>query len=167
MHPFVLVGGWARSGKTTLSMALAAELGLACLAKDEVEEALMDALGAPMDVPASRDLGVAAVHAVLRLARGCRGAVIDSTWYPYTLPFVLALPGPCVEVRCRVPVEVARERYEARQRDARHLDGQRSHDEPWGSPIEPLGVGPLVEVDTSRPVDAAALSATIRGLVGL
>jgi len=123
VHPFVLVGGWAGSGKTTLSMALAAELGLACLAKDEVEEALMDALGAPINVPASRDLGVAAVHAVLRLARGCR--------------------------------------------DARHLDGQRSHDEPWGSPIEPLGVGPLVEVDTSRPVDAAALSATIRGLVGL
>ena len=126
MHPFVLVGGWAGSGNTTLSMALAAELGLACLAKDEGREALMVALGAPgapMDVPASRDLGAAAGHAVLRLARGCR--------------------------------------------DARHLDGQRSHDELWGSPIDPLGVGPLVEGDTSRPVDAAALSATIRGLVGL
>jgi predicted kinase len=66
---FVLVGGWPASGKSTLAAALALELGLPYLSKDEVKEALMDALGPPRDVAASRRLGVAAVHAVLRTAR--------------------------------------------------------------------------------------------------
>ncbi len=116
MTGYVLVGCWPAAGKTTVATALAARLGLPYLAKDEVKEALTDALGAPSTVAASRALGVAAVHAVLRTARGCPGAVIDSTWYPYSLPLVRALAGPFVEVRCRVPVELARERYRGRAR---------------------------------------------------
>ena len=101
MRAFVLVGGWPASGKTTLARALAAELDLAYLSKDEVKEALMDRLGAPAGVEESQRLGTAAVAAVLRAARGCPGAVIDSTWFPYTLPLVRELPPPLVEVRCR------------------------------------------------------------------
>ncbi len=41
---FVLVAGWPASGKSTLARALAAELGLPLLAKDEIKEALMDGL---------------------------------------------------------------------------------------------------------------------------
>jgi predicted kinase len=159
---YVLVGGWPGSGKTTLARALALELGVACLSKDEVKEALMDALGAPATVEESRTLGVAAVHAVLRAARGCPGAVIDSTWYPYTGPLLRALTGPFVEVRCRLPVDVARQRYRSRVRDDRHLDRSRNPDELWGREIAPLGVGPLVPVDTSRPVRIADVAVTIR-----
>jgi hypothetical protein len=36
---FVLVAGWPGSGKSTLAAALAAELGLPLLAKDEIKEA--------------------------------------------------------------------------------------------------------------------------------
>lgn len=39
----------------------------------------MDAWGTPPDVDASRQLGRMAVIAVLGAARGCRGAMIDST----------------------------------------------------------------------------------------
>ena len=49
--PFVLVGGWPASGKTTLARALATELGTAYLSKDEVKEALMDHVGAPAGWP--------------------------------------------------------------------------------------------------------------------
>lgn len=164
MTGFVLVGGWPGSGKTTLSRALAAELGVAYLAKDEVKEALMDALGAPGDVAESQRLGAAAVRAVLRVALGCPGAVIDSTWFPYAEPLVRALPGPCVEIRCRVPVEVARQRYADRVRDPRHLDTQRTEAELWGEEVAPLGVGPLVTVDTTGPVDVPALAAEVRRL---
>ncbi len=160
---FVLVGGWPASGKSTLARALAAELGLALLAKDEVKEAPMDQLGAPATVEESRRLGAAAVAAVLRVAQGCPGAVIDSTWYPYSRDPVLRLPGPFVEIRCKISRNLARERYRRRVRDARHLDHSRTKEELWGAEVAPLGVGPLLEVDTSGPVDVTALAGRIHG----
>jgi predicted kinase len=162
MKGYVLVGGWPASGKTTLARALAQELGTACLCKDDVKEALMDVLGGPGDVAESRRLGVAAVTAVLRMAQGCPSAVIDSTWFDYSLPLVRTLAGPFAEVRCRVPVDIARRRYRDRVRDPRHLDGARSQDELWGTEVAALGVGPLIEVDTSRRVDVRGLSRTVR-----
>ena len=162
MRGYVLVGGWPASGKTTLSRALARELDIAYLSKDEVKEALMDVLGEPPSVPESQRLGRAAVAAVLRAARGCPAAVIDSTWYPYVAPQVDSLVGPFVEVRCQVDLELARQRYRSRQRDGRHLDDQRTEDELWGEPVRPLGVGPLVVVDTTGPVDVPAVASRVR-----
>jgi predicted kinase len=162
MKGFVLVGGWPGSGKTTLSRGLASSLGVPYLSKDAVKESLMDALGAPASVEESRALGRAAVFAILRAAQGCQAAVIDSTWYSYSEPLVRALPGPVVEVRCRVPLEVARERYRTRLRDERHLDQLRTEAELWGSDVAPLGVGPLVEVTTNGPLDIAELATSLR-----
>ena len=163
---FVLVGGWPGSGKSTLATALAQELGLPLCAKDTVKVSLMDALGSPGDVAESRALGRAAVVALLATARELPGAVLDSTWYDYTHPLVDRLPGPKVEVRCRVPPSVARARYQQRVRDPRHRDDQRSVGELWGRPATPLGVGPLVEVDTSGRVDVPAIAAAIRAAAG-
>jgi predicted kinase len=159
---FVLVGGWPGSGKTTLSRALARELGLAYLGKDEAKEALMDGLGAPSSVEESQRLGRAAVHCLLRVAQGCPGAVIDSTWFAYSVPLVQRLPGPLVEVRCHLEPDVARRRYRSRRRDERHLDDQRTQRELWGQPALPLGVGPLVDVDTTSKVDVPEVAARIR-----
>lgn len=161
---FVLVGGWPASGKSTLSAAISKELGLIHLSKDEVKESIMDAWGAPETVEESRRIGVAAVHAILRVARNCPGAIIDSTWYDYTRPLVERLPGRCVEVRCMTDLATVRSRYTARARDGRHLDGLRVESELWARPVAPLGVGPLIEVDTTRPVDAAALAERIRSV---
>lgn len=160
----MLVGGWPGSGKSTLAAGLAAELGLPLLVKDEIKEALADALGAPADVPASQRLGRAAVLALLRVAARCPGAVLDSTWFDRTRPLVAALPGRLVEVRTVLPRELARQRYRDRAagRHPGHLDRQRTEAELWATPVAPLGVGPLVEVDTTGPVDVPALAARIR-----
>jgi predicted kinase len=160
---FVLVGGWPGSGKSAVARVLADELRLPLLAKDEIKEALAAALGRPETVPQSRRLGRAAVIVMLRVARRCPGAVMDSTWFDYTRPLLAALPGRLVEVRCTVPREVARARYHGRAagRHPGHLDAARSEDELWGHPSEPLGVGPLIEVDTSGRVDVPDLARRI------
>jgi predicted kinase len=162
---FVLVAGWPGSGKSTLAAALAPELGLPLLAKDEIKEALME--GRPDTVDASQRLGKAAVLAMLRVARTCPGAVLDSTWFDYALPLARVLPGQLIEVRCTVSLELARARYRARtgRRHAGHLDAARSDQELWGEPARPLGLGPCVEVDTSGPVDLAGLTATMARLL--
>jgi predicted kinase len=165
MVGFVLVGGWPAAGKTTLARALASELNVAYLSKDEVKEALMDALGAPSSVVESRDLGRAAVAATLRAATGCRAAVIDSSWYPSSLPLVRAVTGPFVEIRCRVPMEIVRERYHERVRDERHLDHLRTEDELWGREVAPLGVGPVLEVATDGPVNISEVVDEVRSLL--
>lgn len=121
-------------------------------------------LGRPGTVAESQRLGRAAVLAMLRVAGRCPAAVLDSTWFGYTRPLVAALPGRVVELRTVVPVEVARSRYAARAatRHPGHLDTDRSADELWGEPVPPLGAGPLIEVDTTGPVDIPALAARIR-----
>ncbi|HEY9241563.1 MAG TPA: AAA family ATPase [Streptosporangiaceae bacterium] len=163
---FVLVAGWPAAGKSTLARALAAELGLPLLAKDEIKEALMDGLGYPPTVAESHRLGRAAVLAMLRVAQRCPGAVLDSTWFEYADPLVRQLPGRCVEVICTVPVQVARARYQARagQRHAGHLDGDRTGAELWGSPPRSPRAGPVLAVDTSGPVDISELAATLTRL---
>jgi predicted kinase len=162
MLGFVLVGGWPASGKTTLARAVASELQFAYLSKDEVKEALMDVLGAPSTVEASRHLGRAAVAATLGAARGCRPAIIDSTWFPASVPLVRQLEGPFVEIRCRAPIDVVRARYQDRVRDNRHLDHLRTEEELWGREVPPLGVGPLLKIDTARPVDIAEVAEQVR-----
>lgn len=160
---FVLVGGWPASGASTLARALATELELPLLVKDEIKEALADVLGRPATVADSQRLGRAAVRAMLRVASRAPAAVMDSTWFASTRGMVETLPGRLVEVRCIVPVEVARARFleRAHTRHPAHLDLARSTEELWGEPVRPLGVGPLVEVDTSGPVDVRAVAAQV------
>ncbi len=166
---FVLVAGPPGSGKSSLAVPLAGALGLPLLAKDEIKEALMSELGRPGTVEDSRRFGRAAVMAMLQVARSAPGAVLDSTFYPYTVPHLTALEGTLVEVRCRCPREVAEQRYQARSatRHAGHLDAQRPPEELWNEHhLRPLGLGPLIEVDTSRPVDVEPLARRIRALAG-
>jgi adenylate kinase family enzyme len=159
---FVLVAGPPGAGKTTLAEPLAVELCLPLIAKDPIKEALMVAFGTPRSVEESRMVGGAAVKALLAVAATSRGAVLESTFYPETVSALRALSGRFVEVRCSVPREVALARYRARRRHAGHFEAARTDEELW-SPglIEPLGLGPVIVVDTTTPVDVTALAAQV------
>ena len=163
-----MVSGPPGSGKSTLSRPIADELRLPLIAKDAIKEALMDVLGYPASVEESRTLGRAAVVAMLNVAASSQdGAVLDSTFFPYAFAQLTALPGSLVEVHCSCPRAVAVARYTARSatRHAGHLDSDRQPAELWNDEnTRPTGIAPAIVVDTTTPVDIAAVVRQINEL---
>jgi hypothetical protein len=164
---FVVVSGPPASGKSTLAPAVAHELRLPLIAKDTIKDALMTVLPVP-DVEASRQIGRGAVKSMLAVAAESPvGAVIESNFYRSVAVDDLGrLPGVVVEVFCRCGPDVARDRYRDRAgtRHAGHFDGVRSADELWNDEVsEPVAGGwPVLEVDTTVPVDVAAVVTFVR-----
>lgn len=164
---FVIVSGPPASGKSTLAPVLADELNLPLVAKDTIKDALMSVLPVP-DVDASRQIGRAAVRAVLALAEQSRpGAVVESNFYRSVARNDLrALPGSLVEIFCRCDPETAARRYRERAgtRHAGHFDSIRTTEELWNSEVsEPVDGGwPMLEVNTDGPVDLQSVLRFIR-----
>jgi len=153
-----------RCGGTTVARGLAVRLRLPLIAKDTIKEALASVLP-PADVPASQRLGRASVVVLLALAHASGGAQLESVWYrSRALPELAALPGDVVEVFCRVDRETAFLRYRSpRRRGPGHFDATRGRDELWNDEVAvPVAGGwPVVDVDTTDPVDPDALLARL------
>jgi predicted kinase len=153
----VLVTGPPASGKTTLARPLAHHLGLPLLGKDPIKEALFDTLGTG-DRAWSRRLGAASYAVLLALAGELPAAVVDANFYPDHGPELLRACQRPIEVFCRCPAAEVERRF-TRRAPARHpghvdhvLDGR----------VGPLGLGgPVLEVDTSGPVDITAVASWV------
>jgi predicted kinase len=156
----ILVNGLPGSGKTTLANGLARLLDAPLIVKDAIKEAVADVVTAAPG-PA---LGMAAGETMWTLAAAMSGTVVLESWWfrPRDLRFVEAglrrcRPTSVVEVWCEVPSAVAKSRYAARQRHRIHDDQRKLADAwpRWEVEAEPLGVGPVVRVDTRGPVRLA------------
>ncbi|MEU1427572.1 AAA family ATPase [Nocardia sp. NPDC005746] len=167
----VLVNGLPGAGKTSLGRGLAKELRGLFLSKDAVKEALAESVG---DGVGGAELGGMAMDAVWALAGESRGdVVIDSWWFrPRDLGFARAGIRRAgihrvVEVWCDVSVEVARARYASRQRAPVHRDQQRLVEDwaDWAAGAVPLGLSPVIAVDTARAVDFADLAGRVKAAV--
>ncbi len=164
---FIVVSGPPASGKSTLAPTLAAEFSLPLIAKDTIKDALMSVLPVP-DVAASRELGRAAVLAMLAVAAASPvGAVVESNFYrSLAVAHLQALPGRVVEIFCRCDAVVAAERYQRRagSRQAGHFDAIREPHELWNDEVtSPVAGGwPLLEVETNEPVEVAQVVAFVR-----
>ncbi len=137
------------------------------MAKDAIKNALIGVLGVPDTVEQSRELGHAAVMAMLTVARTSLGAVLDSTFYPYTKPHLQALPGQLIEIRCVCPRDVVEARYRARTgtRSGGYFDSERPVEELWNEHhLTATGLGSLLDVDTTNAVDAAAVASRVRSV---
>jgi hypothetical protein len=82
---------------------------------------------------------------------------------PKVVELLAPLPGPFVEVFCRCDPVVAFERFQHRDRHPGHADQERDVEAtraPFFTRAEKLPLrmlGPVVEIDTERAVDVAAL----------
>jgi predicted kinase len=165
--PFVVISGLAASGKTTVAEPLAQALDIPLISKDTIKEALFEAVGFG-DWELSKSLSRAADSAMVRLAQDLDAAVLDNFWYSETVNDLLApLSGSIVEVFCRCDPAVALKRFEARARHPGHGDAQRDAGPMRASFFArahklPLGtLGPVVEVNTERPVDTDSLAVRV------
>lgn len=161
----VYVSGAPGSGKTSLAVPLAAELGYALLTKDGIKETLHDAFGAPVpDLAWSRRLGAAAMELLWKLAADAPAVLIEANFRPYSeyqrakLSDLAAHP---VEVHCACPPELALKRYNARVTHPVHvittlqIEAMAEYD-------RPVGIGALVTADTTFTVDVSAVAEAVR-----
>jgi predicted kinase len=162
----VMVNGLPGSGKSTLAPRLAAALGAACLGKDRIKEALADAV--VTEVPR---LGAVAMETVWTLAAALSGMVVVDSWWFRPRDLEQTRQGvtrsgakATVEVWCDVPAELARARYVARKRHTVHADAEKLATEwaGWAATAEPLALGPVIRIDTSRTIDIGTLSDRVR-----
>ena len=166
----VVVSGAPGAGKSTVAGPLAEQLGFPLLAKDVIKESLFDELG-PIDADervSSQRLGAAAMELLWRLAAECPSVVVEANFRPATAherARLVALTDHPVEVHCRVPIELAQTRFEQRATWPGHHPVHVARSLPaevYEACAEPFGLGTVIEVDTARPVDLAALVAHVQ-----
>ena len=170
MSRIAYVSGRLGAGKSSLAAPLAAELGYSLVTKDLIKETLHDALYVLGDGEIgqawSQRLGAASFELLWTLAARAGDMVIEANFHPHSeheLDRLRGLGDRVVEVHCACPAEVAVARYNARRRHEVHwlttatLATMDKYD-------RPVGIGPLITVDTTRPVDVASVAAEVRRL---
>jgi predicted kinase len=158
------------AGKTSLAFPLAAELGYSLVTKDLIKETLYDALYVPGEGDIDREwwsgrLSGAPWELLFAVAAHAGDMVIEANFHPHSdleRDKLLSLRGPVVEVHCVCPAEVATTRYNARPNHPVHL--QTLPLSAMDKYDRPVGVGSLVTVDTTTPVDVKAIAAQVREL---
>ena len=169
MSRIAYISGSPGAGKSSLAFPLAAELGYSLVAKDLIKEALHDALYVrgedTNDLSWSWRLGAASFAVLWTLAAGPGDMVIEANFHPHSdeaLGRLRGLGDRVVEVHCACPAEVAHARYHARARHEVHRAAMPLS--AWDKYDGPVGVGSLITVDTTRPVDVVAVAAEVRRL---
>jgi predicted kinase len=168
----VLVTGPPGSGKSSLAQPLAERLDLPLLMKDVIKEAIHDGLGRRrLTEDESHLIGAATYEVIWATAALMPSLMIECNFRPddeRQVEHLLALHPSPIEVYCRCAPEVAATRFRLR-----HEAGERHPvhvlDELPIAMIEefgrPMGLGPVIEVDTTESVDVDAVADRLRALL--
>ena len=173
----VVVSGIPGCGKSTLARQLAELLAFSYLDKDDFFDLLLH--DSPVvDEETRHRLSRQADRDFERAARCQPEAVLDSFWrHPSAhtrsgtpSDWLMAPEFMTAEVFCSCPPEIAATRFLARTRHPGHLDSA------WdtASLVDqsrrllsdlPLGIGPMIEVDTTAEIDVPRIARRIRVLL--
>ena len=156
------------AGKTTLARALSEALRIPVVTKDDIKEELYDALGVG-DVEWSQRLGKASYALIFVFCRALltrgQSVIAEANFFAgvHEKRFAELPPHRLVQVHCAAPFDVLLARWETRRdRHPGHLDRERAAElrQRFEEGIHrPLALaGELIEVDTSRPVDAERIA---------
>lgn len=175
--PFVVVSGLPGSGKTTLARRLAAALALPLFDKDDILEALFESLGVG-DADWRQRLSRASDEILQRLAQHSNGAVLTSFWRNSEISnqsgtstdWLAGASQSIVEVYCLCDPEVAAARFINRQRHQGHLDSAKRPEDVLShfrnlAASGPLGLGRLLQVDTTNDIDLNRVVSEIKRLL--
>jgi hypothetical protein len=163
----VLVNGAPASGKTTLARPVAGTRGLPLIAKDPIKEAMADVLGRTGDIHWSSRLGAAAFEVMWAIARDTGTCLLEGNFSATSAERILEFAARPIEIFCSCPTDEILRRYSERvlARHPIHMgDSHVDRLRRWldDSPPSPLNLGPVLEVDTTRSVDANAIAAWVR-----
>ena len=171
----ILVNGVPASGKSTVSRRISTEMAWPLLALDTVKEALFAELGTG-DRLHNRRFGRASYGAIWAVVGEfpAQSAVVVDAWFGFQPLELLqehlerARVTRTVEVWCTAPPEVIAQRYaeRARQRHEGHLGLDYVPElRDLAGRARPLGIGPVIPVDTSLPVVWEDVVGRVRELV--
>ena len=166
MSRLVYISGKPGAGKTSLAYPLAAALGYSLVVRDTLKETLYDvgySAGHGEPDPAwSQRVAMSAWELLWSLAATAGDMVIEANFHSQCVDELGKLLGPgssLVEVHCVCPAEIALARYDARRRHPAHSSTlPRSAMDKYEKPV---GIGSLVTVDTTKPVDVSAVAAEV------
>jgi predicted kinase len=166
----ILVSGPPGAGKSTLAAALAPALRLPLISKDEIKESLIDSLGGPADdLVWSRRVGAAAMELLWRLAERCPSAILEANFRPrsaYEHERLVRLDATLIELYCRCPTEEVARRFARRAGTAHPAHPLKElTTEMIAEFDQPMAVGDVIEVDTTRPVAIDRLTHQITELL--
>jgi hypothetical protein len=122
--------------------------------------------GPAIDLAWSRRMGGAAMELLWALAADAPAVVLEANFRPYSAyerDRISALGGCVVEVNCVCPAEVAARRYTGRAATTHpvHVVSSLSVQQ-LAEYDRPVGIGELISVDTTAPVDVAEVAAAVR-----
>jgi glucokinase len=171
MRRAVLVNGVPASGKSSVARAVAGCLAAPLLTLDTVKEALFAHLGTG-DREHNRLMGrasYAAIWAVVGEFPADAIVVVDA-WFGFQPIEVLrgylrtAAIGGVAEIWCHAPPDIIARRYADRAalRHSGHLGLDYVPElRALAARATPTGLAPVIEADTTQPVDGAALAARV------
>jgi predicted kinase len=170
----IMVSGAPASGKSTLARALAEVLGFPLLSKDTIKESLFESLGSHLGGNAgsaaelSRLLSRAAMDVLWSLAPSCPRVILEANFRPksqHERDRFAALEGRKLEVYCHCTPEEAARRFRERATRADHHPAhsmQTLSAELLEEFDRPVGLCPVIDVNTECPVDPLAIVERIR-----